>query len=476
MEVSILSIPTGGDPKTDGCCAISPCSIEAGLGPQHGTFDTNYSESESIALDEDTLDYNYAEPQERRFETAGRTNDVPNSVSIIKHTQQSDADKHINLSNIGSPLEQSRLRMPRSIYVPKMFKPAKKESNQHMITWNQIRDEGRSPASSGYSPASVPSPVLPPSFAKGLTSMLSPRKQGPSREQQAARKEKRNVVQKSPSKDTAVKRVAKEEARESNVDICVGLNDATSKGGGEHKTLCSKSSGSKSSDSSLDWGIDVSKVQPSKASFEANMAELQNLLVSIKTLGSHEAPIAEDVAMTYTEDSSEATKAEQNSLKSDAPNMNIAPVSSASNDSTQSESSSARSFHPCNHVALTSGVNAGCGAVKPGLTYERELLNSERESEETINFANIFNDPCNDIYECRQIPSGPLGIVVDTTLLGPRVRSLNPLSPIFGRVSPGDVIVGVDEVITVGMEAGAFWQIVSRKANQQERILAVLRI
>ena len=109
-------------------------------------------------------------------------------------------------------------------------------------------------------------------------------------------------------------------------------------------------------------------------------------------------------------------------------------------------------------------------------TYERELLNSERESEETINFANIFNDPCNDIYECRQIPSGPLGIVVDTTLLGPRVRSLNPLSPIFGRVSPGDVIVGVDEVITVGMEAGAFWQIVSRKANQQERILAVLRI
>jgi len=53
---------------------------------------------------------------------------------------------------------------------------------------------------------------------------------------------------------------------------------------------------------------------------------------------------------------------------------------------------------------------------------------------------------------------------------------LNPLSPIFGLVSPGDVIVEVDEVDTVGMEAGDFWQVVSRKANQQERFLTILRI
>lgn len=56
------------------------------------------------------------------------------------------------------------------------------------------------------------------------------------------------------------------------------------------------------------------------------------------------------------------------------------------------------------------------------------------------------------------------------------MRSLNPLSPIFGRISPGDVIVGVDETDTVGLDAGGFWRVVSRKASQQERVLAVLRI
>ena len=89
--------------------------------------------------------------------------------------------------------------------------------------------------------------------------------------------------------------------------------------------------------------------------------------------------------------------------------------------------------------------------------------------------SSIDYDPKNDLYECHA-PSGPLGIVVDTTPLGPRVRSLNPLSPIFGNICPGDVIVGVDDVDTVGMEAGEFWQIVSRKANQQQPVLTILRI
>ena len=102
-------------------------------------------------------------------------------------------------------------------------------------------------------------------------------------------------------------------------------------------------------------------------------------------------------------------------------------------------------------------------------------MNSGRSDKDgTFTFSNIVSDPNNDLYECHA-PSGPLGVVVDTTPLGPRVRSLNPLSPIFGKISPGDVVVGVDEVDTVGMEAGEFWKIVSRKANQQVRVLTVLR-
>jgi len=152
--------------------------------------------------------------------------------------------------------------------------------------------------------------------------------------------------------------------------------------------------------------------------------------------------------------------------------MDIAPIESSStqdNASDRSESSSVRSINPPPRVLSNTPRGSG-------ITYQRELLSSNRMSGEgSFNFRNIFNDPKNDLYECNA-PSGPLGIVVDTTPLGPRVRSLNPLSPIFGKMSPGDVIVGVDEVDTVGMEAGDFWQIVSRKANQRERILTVLRI
>ena len=147
--------------------------------------------------------------------------------------------------------------------------------------------------------------------------------------------------------------------------------------------------------------------------------------------------------------------------------MNIAPIESTS---PQGTGSTARSESP-----VSKCHNSHAQAHEAGITFEQELLNSNRKNSGAFNFRNILSDPKNDLYECRA-PSGPLGIVVDTTPLGPRVRSLNPLSPIFGKMNPGDVIVGVDEVDTVGMEAGAFWQIVSQKANQQERVLAVLRI
>jgi hypothetical protein len=53
---------------------------------------------------------------------------------------------------------------------------------------------------------------------------------------------------------------------------------------------------------------------------------------------------------------------------------------------------------------------------------------------------------------------------------------LNPMSSLFNSMSPGDIIVGVDNVDTVGMEAAEFWQLVSRKANQRKRVLTMLKI
>ena len=110
-----------------------------------------------------------------------------------------------------------------------------------------------------------------------------------------------------------------------------------------------------------------------------------------------------------------------------------------------------------------------------GLTFGRELLNSPKAGRGSFNFQNILNDPNNVLYQCHA-PPGPLGIVVDTTPLGPRVKSLNPLSPLFGSIKPGDIIVGIDEIDTVGMEAGNFWKTTAQRANQQERVLTMLII
>jgi len=484
---------------------ISPYSAREGLGPGHDTFDVKYSESESRISDEGTLEYNCTS-NEQCLENnvdleTGRIgiDSIPNSVSIIKRARPSqNADENSVSKIIGS----SRLRMPKSIYVPKMFQRTREgdDNNKETVTWDQIREEDRSHASSGYAPASVPSAMVSPFVVKGLSSILSPysgmrgirgngsdQKEG---SQAAATQEKSSskeskvkggmhVMAKSPLKEIVVKR----EAPSPCDSIFAGLeNVASRKEQKSPKTVDSKSSDG----SSIEWGIDVPKVHPSKASFEANVNELQNLLVSIKSLGSSELPtIADnsspksDVPMTYTDDSWESHRSgkslhiQQNSPKSNSlpyhvDNIDIAPMESSStqgNVSTRTESSSPQSLKSPPNTHNESGI-----------TFEVELLNSNRMGGDgTFSFRNIFNDPKNDLYECHA-PSGPLGIVVDTTPLGPRVRSLNPLSPIFGKVSPGDVVVGVDEVDTVGMEAGDFWQIVSRKANQQKRILTILRI
>ncbi|KAL7542818.1 hypothetical protein ACHAWF_007260 [Thalassiosira exigua] len=350
------------------------------------------------------------------------------------------------------------------------------DNSQQIITWNQIREEDRSSCSSGCAAASAPSPMMSPFFVKGLSSILSPAGKGNtnvpineivSNEMEEATEDnpQDKSSDKSPMKEIVVKRQTPidHEYANNNISLCEGRAGKMSEEQKSPKTL-----GSKSSDgSSIEWGIDVSKVQPSKASFEANMAELHSIMVSIKSMGSSEAPSAEDsdVQLTYTEDTSETDqKAGCDDRASSVENIGVKSIVSQGDiDSIKSDGSNDEGSHlPRDNV--------------PGITFGRELLKAGRMSEDgTFTFRNIFNDPKNELYECHA-PSGPLGIVLDTTPLGPRVRSLNPLSPIFGKVSPGDVIVGVDEVDTVGMEAGDFWKIVSRKANQQERVLTMLRI
>lgn len=455
-----------------------PYSVDDGLKPQHDIYNSNYSESESGVSDANTLEYCY-DAKKQNNETledveTGRIgiDAVPNSVSIITRNQSNDENEVF-----GNP----KVRMPKSIYVPKIFQRTKEADEGNSLTWNRIREEDRSPASSGYAPASVPSPMLSPFFVKGLTSILSPykgtRKKGVLVNETCddnegvtsdATNDRFAYIHSPGNKTTKSSKRGKREILSPNSDVFAdidinGVQDYSRQK--SPKTVVSKSSDG----SSIEWGIDVSKAQTSKAVLNESTTKQRNMSVLLdkvcgkKALTSEEVVSSSrmDVPMTYTDDSWDDCNHEDTDLNSHGSaflgDICIAPAEPANSHSSR----------PNELLSMHKGS---------GITFERELLRAnKRDREGTFSFRNIFNDPKNDLYECHA-PSGPLGIVVDTTPLGPRVRSLNPLSPIFGELIPGDVIVGVDEVDTVGMDAGDFWQIVSRKANQQQRILTILRI
>jgi hypothetical protein len=233
--------------------------------------------------------------------------------------------------------------------------------------------------------------------------------------------------------------------------------------------------------------------ETSAPSFEENLSEINTILKSIKKTGNEEHPSylysnapnqsKDDVEMSYS----------QTPPGLCVKNLSFSPRSS-STCSLMVKTDSVRATDQVtpqgdgfgfiadfdNATTRTSSfgyentqkVMDGAQHLSP-ITYERELQSSVTSQD--FSFRNLLADPHNELYECHA-PPGPLGIVIDSTPLGPRVKSLNPMSSLFSSMSPGDIIVGVDNVDTVGMEAAEFWQLVSRKANQRKRVLTMLKI
>ena len=73
-------------------------------------------------------------------------------------------------------------------------------------------------------------------------------------------------------------------------------------------------------------------------------------------------------------------------------------------------------------------------------------------------------------------PPGPLGIVVDTTRDGPVVHSMKPTSPLLGLISPGDLIVGLDDVDTRSMTAATLTRAMAKQAHAPERKITLLAV
>lgn len=77
-----------------------------------------------------------------------------------------------------------------------------------------------------------------------------------------------------------------------------------------------------------------------------------------------------------------------------------------------------------------------------------------------------------DVFAC----AGPLGVVVDTTKDGPVVHSLKPTSALVGLMTPGDLIVGLDDQDTRSMTAATLTRMMAKKSNQPERKITLLAV
>ncbi|KAL3936005.1 MAG: hypothetical protein SGBAC_008590 [Bacillariaceae sp.] len=73
-------------------------------------------------------------------------------------------------------------------------------------------------------------------------------------------------------------------------------------------------------------------------------------------------------------------------------------------------------------------------------------------------------------------PSGPIGIVVDTSKNGPAVHSLKTTSPMLGLINPGDLIIALDDEDTRKMTAASLTRLMAKKSRQKERKITLLSL
>ena len=77
-----------------------------------------------------------------------------------------------------------------------------------------------------------------------------------------------------------------------------------------------------------------------------------------------------------------------------------------------------------------------------------------------------------DVYA----PSGPIGIVVDTSKDGPSVHSLKSTSPMLGLITAGDLIIALDNEDTRGLSAAELTRLMAKKSRQRERKITLYSV
>lgn len=92
--------------------------------------------------------------------------------------------------------------------------------------------------------------------------------------------------------------------------------------------------------------------------------------------------------------------------------------------------------------------------------------NVHNNDDDKSTLTTVMNRPESyDVYA----PSGPIGVVVDTSQTGPAVHSLKATSPMLGLITPGDLIIALDGQDTRKLSAAALTRLMAKKSRQKER-------
>ncbi|KAL3907410.1 MAG: hypothetical protein SGILL_008886, partial [Bacillariaceae sp.] len=118
--------------------------------------------------------------------------------------------------------------------------------------------------------------------------------------------------------------------------------------------------------------------------------------------------------------------------------------------------------------ASSKGPSSNLGA-KPMDSFDDQ--NEERDDKSTLS-AVMQRQGIYDVYA----PTGPIGIVVDTSKDGPSVHSLKSTSPMLGLITAGDLIIALDNEDTRSLSAAELTRLMAKKSRQRERKITLYSV
>lgn len=160
-----------------------------------------------------------------------------------------------------------------------------------------------------------------------------------------------------------------------------------------------------------------------------------------------------------------------NSLATSTPVISLQVPSMGSSFCYSDDDTNRSELTPVSVTMSPAVIRAG-GTVLGARPMERTEKEQFKEQHRSYEGSTVKRSGLYDVFA----PPGPLGIVVDTTRDGPIVHSMKPTSPLLGLISPGDLIVGLDDVDTRSMTAATLTRAMAKQAHASERKITLLAV